>query len=73
MAYDARRDRGLRAIDANHLFEPNTIYVTLRRDGYLRRYALDFIEWFAPHLKHDIVVQALRGPGSPARITAGTP
>ena len=72
MAYDARRDRGLRAIDASHLFEPNTIYVTLRRDGYLRRYALDFIEWFAPHLKHDIVVQALRGPGSPARITAGT-
>ena len=63
MAYDAKRDRGLRAIDASHLFEPNTIYVTLRRAAYLRRYALDFIEWFAPHLKHGVVTQALRGQG----------
>ena len=71
MAYDARRDQRLRAIDASHLFEPNTIYVTLRRASYLRRYALDFIEWFAPHLKHGIVAQALRGEGPGARMAAG--
>ena len=71
MAFDVRRDRGLRAIDARHLFEPNTICVTLRRNSYLRSYALDFIEWFAPHLKHDVVTQALRGQGSVARPAAG--
>jgi LysR family cys regulon transcriptional activator len=71
MAFDARRDRGLRAIDASHLFEPNTIYVTLRRNIYLRRYALDFIEWFAPHLKPETVVQALRGQGPAVQLPAG--
>lgn len=71
MAFDARRDRSLRAIDARHLFEPNTIYVTLRRNGYLRRYALDFIEWFAPHLSHDVVMQALRGQGTMAQPIPG--
>lgn len=70
MAFDPRRDRGLRAIDARHLFEPNTICVTLRRNEYLRRYALDFIEWFAPHLGHDVVTQALRGQGTAARSGA---
>src|SRR5262249_42972190 len=72
MAFDARHDRGLRSIDASHLFEPNTIFVTLRRNIYLRRYALDFIEWFAPHLKHDIVVQAVRGRGIAGRLPAAT-
>jgi len=70
MAYDAKRDRGLRAIEASHLFEPNMIYVTLRRGSYLRRYALDFIQWFAPHLRHEIVTQALRGQAG-ARSAAG--
>jgi len=72
MAFDARRDRGLRAIDASHLFAPNTIYVTLHRASWLRRYALDFIEWFAPQLTHDVVVQALRGNGPNARAQAGS-
>jgi LysR family transcriptional regulator, cys regulon transcriptional activator len=72
MAFDARRDRGLRAIDAGHLFEPNTIYVTLHRASWLRRYALDFIEWFAPHLTAEAVLRALRGAGSGARTHAGS-
>jgi len=71
MAFDARRDRGLRAIAAGHLFEPNTIYVTLHRASWLRRYALDFIEWFAPQLKHDVVVQALRRHIPATRAAAG--
>lgn len=61
MAYQARRDRALRAIDARHLFEPNIIYVMLRRHSALRRYALDFIEWYAPHLEREAVMRALRG------------
>src|SRR5262245_52337619 len=71
MAFDARRDRGLRAIDAGHLFEPNTIYVTLNRASWLRRYAFDFIEWFAPQLTPDVVVQALRRQHPAARLPAG--
>ena len=70
MAFDARRDRALRAIDASHLFEPNTIYVTLRRNIHLRRYALDFIQWFAPHLDHGTVVRAVRGQGPAIRLPA---
>ncbi|HXF65296.1 MAG TPA: LysR substrate-binding domain-containing protein [Burkholderiales bacterium] len=70
IAYDARRDRALRAIDARHLFESNTIYVTLRRHSALRRYAFDFIEWFAPHLEREAVARALRGEqtGEPPNV-----
>jgi LysR family cys regulon transcriptional activator len=73
MAFDARRDRGLRAMDARHLFEPNTICVTLRRNRYLRAYALDFIEWFAPHLSRDAVLHALHGKGNAARSRPAQP
>jgi LysR family transcriptional regulator, cys regulon transcriptional activator len=60
MAYDPRRDRGLRAIPAGHLFAPNVISVMIRRSSYLRGYAYDFIELFASRLKRDVVAQALR-------------
>ena len=50
MAFEARRDRNLRAIDASHLLESNTVYVGFRRANYLRGYALDFFEMLAPHL-----------------------
>jgi LysR family cys regulon transcriptional activator len=48
LAFDPGRDRHLRAIDASHLFEPNTIHLGVRRNDYLRGYMLDFIEMFAP-------------------------
>jgi LysR family cys regulon transcriptional activator len=48
LAYDRRRDKNLRAIDASHLFEPNTIHVGIRRNHYLRGYLYAFIEFFAP-------------------------
>jgi LysR family cys regulon transcriptional activator len=68
MAYDARRDSRLRAIPAGHLFAPNVIYVMIRRSAYLRRYAYDFIELFAPKLKRDVVAAALRErPGAAGR------
>lgn len=50
MAFDKKRDRTLRAIDASHLFEPNMIHVGVRRNHYLRGYIYAFIEMFAPHL-----------------------
>jgi hypothetical protein len=55
MAYDAERDRGLRALDAAHLFEPSVTRVAVRRTAYLRGYVYDFIHLFAPHLERAAV------------------
>ena len=59
IAYDRARDRNLRAIDASHLFEPNTIQIGIRRNHYLREYVFAFIEMFAPHLKRPAVEHAI--------------
>lgn len=59
MAYDRRRDTKLRAIDAKHLFEPNTIHIGIRRNHYLRGYMYAFIEMFAPHLKRAVIAKAI--------------
>lgn len=52
MAFDAKRDKHLRAIDASHLFESSTTRIGISRNSYLRGYVYDFIEMFAPHLHH---------------------
>ena len=59
MAYDRSRDRSLRAMDASHLFEPNTIHIGIRRNHYLRGYMYAFIEMFSPHLKRATVENAI--------------
>jgi len=61
MAFDAKRDRGLVALDASHLFESSTTRLGIKRGAYLRRYAYEFIELFAPHLPRAIVEPAVRG------------
>jgi LysR family cys regulon transcriptional activator len=61
MAFDAKRDRGLKALDAAHLFESSTTRLGIKRGAYLRRYAYEFIEHFAPHLPRSIVEPAVRG------------
>jgi LysR family cys regulon transcriptional activator len=61
MAFDEKRDRTLRAIDASHLFESSTTRLGIKRNTYLRRYAYEFIELFAPHLPRSIVERAVRG------------
>ena len=60
IAFDAERDRHLRAIDARHLFEVNLTRLGLRRGGWLRGYAFRFIETFVPTLTADTVRQALQ-------------
>lgn len=52
MAFDAKRDKNLRSIDASHLFEPSTTRIGISRNNYIRGYIFDFIEMFAPHLDH---------------------
>jgi LysR family cys regulon transcriptional activator len=61
MAFDPKRDRGLRAIDASHLFESSTTRLGIKRGAYLRRYAYEFIELFAPHLPRAIIEGAVVG------------
>ena len=61
MAFDPDRDRNLNAIDASHLFESSTTRLGIRRGAYLRGYAYEFIEMFAPHLARKSVEHAVTG------------
>ena len=65
MAFDPKRDRTLRAIDASHLFESSTTRLGIKRGAYLRRYAYEFIELFAPQLSRELVERTVMAtPGS---------
>jgi LysR family cys regulon transcriptional activator len=61
MAFDPERDRTLRAIDASHLFESSTTRLGIRRGAFLRGYAYEFIEGFAPQLARKTVEAAVSG------------
>ena len=61
MAFDPKRDRPLRAIDAGHLFESSTTRLGIKRGAYLRRYAYEFIELFAPQLPRSVVENEVLG------------
>ena len=61
MAFDPKRDRHLRALDAAHLFESSTTRLGIKRGAYLRRYAYEFIELFAPRLPRNVVERAVAG------------
>jgi LysR family cys regulon transcriptional activator len=55
MGFDPKRDRGLQALDASHLFESSTTRLGIKRGAWLRGYAYDFIELFAPTLSRELV------------------
>jgi LysR family cys regulon transcriptional activator len=59
MAFEPKRDKHLRSIDASHLFAPSTTRIGISRNSYLRVYVYDFIEIFAPHLDHATVKAAM--------------
>lgn len=61
IAYDEERDRGLRALDARHLFAVNMTRLAIKRGAWLRSYVYAFIEGFAPSLTREVVQQALDG------------
>lgn len=63
MAFDAKRDLKLRAIDCSHLFRSNTTRVAVKRGSLLRGYAYEFIELFAPVLNRKLIERALAGDG----------
>jgi LysR family transcriptional regulator, cys regulon transcriptional activator len=61
MAFDEKRDRALRALDAGHLFGTMTTRVAVRRGAALRGFAYTFIELFSPRLTRRLVETALAG------------
>jgi LysR family cys regulon transcriptional activator len=63
VAYDPKRDRTLRALDASHLFRSNTTRVGLRRGAFLRGYSYEFIELFAPQLTRKLIETSMAGAG----------
>ncbi len=50
MAEDCDDQKDLTAIDAAGLFPRSTTWIGFRKDAVLRRYMLDFIQLFAPHI-----------------------
>jgi LysR family cys regulon transcriptional activator len=61
MAFDGKRDRALRSIEAGHLFGTMTTRVAVRRGAALRGFAYTFIELFSPRLNRRLIETALAG------------
>lgn len=59
MAFEPDNDYELNLIDAEHLFLPSTTRIGIRKSTYLRTFAYDFIELFAPHLTRKLVDEAI--------------
>lgn len=59
MAIETQRALGLRTISASHLFSSNVTRLAVRRGAYLRAYAFDFIQRFAPDLKREDIRKAV--------------
>lgn len=53
MAADCDDQKDMTAIDAEGLFPRSTTWIGFRKDIVLRRYMLDFIQLFAPHITSD--------------------
>jgi len=60
ITFDQKRDNGLMARSADHLFDPSTIFISLRSNTYLRSYMLDFIKTVAPRLTPAVIRRALQ-------------
>ena len=57
MAEDCADQQDLTAIDAEGLFPRSTTWIGFRKDIVLRRYMLDFVKLFAPHITSDQLEQ----------------
>ena len=53
MAEDCDDKNDLTAIDAEGLFPRSTTWIGFRKDAVMRRYMLDFMQLFAPHISAD--------------------
>jgi LysR family cys regulon transcriptional activator len=67
MAIEAEGDADLVHIDTSDLFPTHTTWIGFRRGGLLRKYQLDFIQLFAPHLTRRVIERAA-GAANPAEV-----
>jgi LysR family cys regulon transcriptional activator len=58
MAVEKKDDEDLVHIDTSDLFPAHTTWIGFRRGGLLRKYQLDFIQLFAPHLTRRLIERA---------------
>jgi LysR family cys regulon transcriptional activator len=58
LAIDPKEDADLVQIDTSHLFPAHTTWIGFRRGGLLRKYQLDFLQQFAPHLTGRVIEKA---------------
>jgi LysR family transcriptional regulator, cys regulon transcriptional activator len=73
MAVEQKDDADLVHIDTSGLFPAHTTWIGFRRGGLLRKYQLDFIQLFAPHLTRRLIERAA-GASTQAdvdQVTAG--
>jgi LysR family cys regulon transcriptional activator len=61
MAFDAERDRNLRALPAGHLFGTNVSRVAMKSGAYLRGYVYTFIELLTPTLNRKLIESVMNG------------
>jgi LysR family cys regulon transcriptional activator len=61
MAFDAERDKNLRAISVGHLFGTNVSRVAVKQGAYLRSYVYTFIELLTPTLNRKLIDQVMSG------------
>jgi LysR family transcriptional regulator, cys regulon transcriptional activator len=62
LAFDSSRDEGLVAMPAGALFGINRVKLAVRRDAFLRGYALSFIELFAPDADPRTLERLMKAP-----------
>jgi LysR family cys regulon transcriptional activator len=68
MAFDAKKDVGLRLLDAGGLFARNTSRLAVRQGRYLRGYAYRFIELCSPELTEPVVRSSVAPKGAPEAV-----
>jgi len=61
IAFDPVRDRGLSAMNADHLFQPSILNLVMRKHSYLSRHAHEFVSLFAPHVGADLIRRGMDG------------
>lgn len=59
--FDKRRDTGLVALDADHLFPPAILNIVLKKNCYLSRSLRAFVSILAPHVDDALLERAVRG------------
>jgi len=65
VAFDSKRDKPLRRLPADHLFEASRLNVVVRQNAYLRGFTLSFMQMFAPDLSISEIRQMVSNPTAP--------